>query len=843
MRFLFLTILFLVSDFSLAQTGNIKGNVSDGKSPIPFVNVIILDTRYGAATKTNGDYEIRDIPVGEYTIRFTAVGWETKISGVTIVANRTIKMDVVLQEKSVEVDAVEVIDSYKQDKRDTRTSLIDLNPRTAKVLPGAGEDVFRTLQSLPGVLAINDFSSQLIIRGSGPDQNLIIIDDIEVFNPYRLYGVVSMFNPDAVSEVNLVTGGFPAKYGDRLSAVLDVTNREGNSTKNIIGSLNASIVSANLVLEGRNPFNLRGSWMFNSRRTYYDLIIEPFVKNADLVDDNTSFPNFYDLQAKLVIGPYSGHKILINGILSCDAVDVLSGEKRETPDSISVFNISHNDLAGIAWHYAPNEMFLNKFGISYYKNDGTTDFDSDILDPSLNRSDFDDAIPDTLSPYLLDLGFKGIFSFRKYSISNDISYVSGDHIIEAGIGADFMETFIDFKFDIDPQIVAAFLTNPQFRTVFNDLRNLKNYNRYNIYLQDNYKLTENLFLQPGARLDYYDILDKVYLAPRISLSYAIDELTTIRAIWGQYYQSPGYEKIRDQDRLYDLSEQYTKPLRAEKSTHYVLSIERWLSGEWNIRFESYYKKFKDLYVQKVVQGTSYLTEPIEGRDPRFASGWTEPIIIQGDSTTQIPINGSYGEAYGFELLLAKKNILNNSRLSGWLSYSLAYANRYENDITLPFRFDQRHTMNVVFNYQVSSWLEVGLRWQYGSGYPFTEPIGVKPRVVLEDIDEDGIPETPVIATRTGTGGDNGEEEIIYNVYRGNKIRNARIPPYHRLDIRVNAFADYWGLDWVFYLDIINVYNHSNIINYDYYVNEDLTLGREATTMFPILPTLGFSVKF
>ena len=124
-----------------------------------------------------------------------------------------------------------------QQQNDTRTSLIDLNPRNAKILPGAAEDVFRTLQSLPGILAPNDFSSQLIVRGSGPDQNLIMMDDIEIFNPYRLYGVVSMFNPDAVSDVNLISGGFPAKYGDRLSAVLDVTNREGDKTKNLKGIL------------------------------------------------------------------------------------------------------------------------------------------------------------------------------------------------------------------------------------------------------------------------------------------------------------------------------------------------------------------------------------------------------------------------------------------------------------------------------------------------------------------------------------------------------------------------------------------------------------------------------
>ena len=136
-----------------------------------------------------------------------------------------------------------------------------------------------------------------------------------------------------------------------------------------------------------------------------------------------------------------------------------------------------------------------------------------------------------------------------------------------------------------------------------------------------------------------------------------------------------------------------------------------------------------------------------------------------------------------------------------------------------------------------------VRWQYGSGFPISEPLGIKPRIVLEDRNLDGIPETPVIATRSGTENENGEEQVIYDIDFGNRKLNGRKPEYHRLDIRLNAFADYWGLDWVFYLDVINVYNRSNILNYDYFVTENLVLGREPTIMFPILPTLGFSVRF
>ncbi len=826
-----------------AQTGRVTGTVTENSEPVPSVNIYLQSTKYGTASREDGSYELNRIPAGEYKIKFSSVGYETQVYDLNILSGKTLELNVEMNSVPIEVQQVEVTGFKNQNQNDTRTSLIDLNPKSAKILPGAGEDVLRTLQALPGVVAPNDFSSQLIVRGSGPDQNLIIMDDVEVFNPYRLYGVISMFNPEAVSDINLITGGFPAKYGDRLSAVLDVTNREGDKKKSLKGIINASIVDANLVLEGKNPGGITGSWLVNSRRTYYDLIVEPFVKNAGLVDDNVTFPNFYDVQAKLVLGPFSGHKILLNGIYSRDGVDVVSPENRKTADSVGVFNVTKNDIASMAWHYSPNSRVLNKLIFSWYRNGGATDFESKILDPSLNRDDFEDVIPDTLSGYLLNVKFDADFTFRKYSIDDKFTYVWGENIFEAGAGADLMRTIVDFRFDLDPELLAFFAANPQFRAVLSDIKNVKDYNRYRTYIQNNFKIGERLFFNPSLRFDYYDILNKMYFAPRISLSYALDEITTLRAVWGKYFQSPGYEKFLDQSVLFDFSERYTNELQAENAYHYVLGIERWLTNEWNARIEAYYKDFNDLIIQKKVTGSNYFTERIPGTDPRYIAGWTRPIAVKGDSLTQIPVNNSNGEAYGLEFFLSKKNITGNNKLSGWISYSLAFAERHERELKIPFRFDQRHTVNIVLNYELNNWLHLGMRWQYGSGFPITQPVGVEPRIILEDNNGDAVPETPYFATRRNSSNQGQQREIIYDIDYGDKRLNARKPPYHRLDIRITAFTDFWGMNWSFYLDVINVYNRKNIIGYDYFVTPELTLGRRASTMFPIIPTLGFSTRF
>lgn len=840
----FIIIFFLAISLNLAaQTGTLKGRVTDGRNPIPSVNVFVPELGIGDATNNQGFYTLKNLPTRKLEVRFSAVGYETEEIEIEITSNRTTELNVILKETIIEVQTVTVTGLKVQEQKDTRTSLIDLNPKSAKILAGGVEDVFRTLQTLPGVLAPNDFSSQLIVRGSGPDQNLIVMDDIEVFNPYRLYGVISMFNPDAVSDVNLISGGFPAKYGDRLSAVLDVTNREGDITKTFKGNVNVSIVDANIVLEGRNPFNIKGSWLVNSRRTYYDLIIEPFVKNAGLVDDNTSFPNFYDFQAKLVFGPFNGSKILLNGILSRDGVNVISGKDRNTPDSVGVFNITRNDVLGAAWHFAPSKKLLNKVVLSWYKNNGDTDFDSQILDPSLNRTTFEDAIPDTLKPYLLGFKFSGTFDYRKISFDDKFTYLWGDNVFEAGIGFDKMETTIDFIFDLDPQLEAIFRANPQFRAALSDIKDVKRYNRYRAFVQNNFKVTDRFFFNPSLRYDYYDLLDKQYLAPRFSLSYAIDEITTLRAVWGLYYQSPGYEKLRDQNVLFDLDERFTRTLEAEKAIHYVAGIERWLTNEWSLRFESYYKKFDNLIVQKIVPGTRFITEAIPGKDPKLQSSWTRPVPVIGDSVTQIPINNSNGEAYGFEFFLAKRNIERGSKLSGWISYSLAYADRYELRETFPFRFDQRHTVNIVLNYEFNSWFNVGMRWQYGSGFPISIPSGIKPRIIYADSNGDGELDSPVIATRKPFGNPNAEGEVIYDIDFANQKLNSRKPPYHRLDVRLNFLANFWDLDWNFYLDVVNVYNRKNVVGYDWFITEDLKLDKRQNNMFPILPTLGFAVRF
>jgi outer membrane receptor protein involved in Fe transport len=838
-----LILLALFINFMYASEGGIiRGKVVDSRTlkPIPNANVIIVGTRFGTATDRDGEFEIRNLPPGVYEIEVSVIGYEIGRKTIHIKSGDDVYIRFVLRESYVKMGEVEVLADYRLRRiEDVRPSIVEVDPRSAKVAPGMAEDVMRTLQTLPGVFAPADFTAQLVVRGGSPDENLIIVDGIEVYNPYRLYGFVSMFNPDAVSKINFMTGGFPAKYGDRLSAVLDVVNREGTWDRYFRGNFNISLTNANIIFEGRSPFGVPGSWLISTRRTYYDLILGPIARKTGLLSGDITFPNFYDVQTKIVFQPIDKHKISLTAILSQDAMNIISGENRERPDSISVTDLSHNGTVGLSWTFSPDKNFVYKVLASWYRNSGDSKFEGEILDPTLDPENFiKGKFKDTTSVRLLGMGIKSNFAIEKYFIGFESLLNFGRHMIEFGFGNNFVNSELTFNLKLDPQLEAILKA-----LGFSGLKYFKyteKYNRAYIYVQDKIKFGHKFSFQPGLRLDYYQMLKKFYLSPRFNLLYNIDPITSIRLAYGWYYQSPGYEKLYDQYTFYNLNE--AERLEAERAIHYVFGLERWLTSKWLGRFEVYYKDFDNLIVRKRVRGTEFVAD----RNPEYPvtdrRGWGEPyVVVIDDSVTSIPVNRGDGYAYGFEILIEKRNVGRDDRLTGWISYSLAWAEREIYGTRIPFMFDQRHTFNIVMNYKLSRSLELGVIWRYGSNFPYTEPRGVKPRIVLVDsLDENGnlISRKPKIATDLS-----GNVILNYDFGGIPDYFNARKPPYHRLDVRLTWYRRFWGIDWAFYLDVINVYNRKNVFHYDFHIDKDGRIVKREMQLLPILPTIGISGKF
>lgn len=821
----------------------LKGIITkpDG-TPIEGVVVILSSENTkeaGTETASDGLYLFSNIEQGIYRIKTELVGFKSaERKNIKVTGSDTVTIDIIMDDESYSTEEIDVVsDRFRQAQNDMRTSLLNLSPKTTRVIPGVGEDVLRSLQTLPGVSAPNDFSSQLIVRGSGPDQNLIIMDNIEIFNPYRLYGVFSMFNPETLEDINLITGGFPSKYGDRLSAVLDVSNSEGNKTKYFTGQTNVNIANANLVFSGKLPFkNIPGSWIFSTRRSYYDLILGPFAKKSGLIDESASFPSFEDFQGKVTFGPFKDHKFILNGIYSRDGVNIIPGDSRELEDSISVRDESSNDVLGFAWHYAPNTEFLTKTTFSWYRNKGDAQFGGELLDPVLDRESYTPEVRDSLRALglFLGIGFKSQYTFRKYSIQNSTIFLSKLHKTEIGAGIDIMRTDLSFTLDLDERLRALVQNNPNFSAISNGQLDGKDYYRANVYVMDRVKLSQKLFTQVGARFDYFAINKKAYLSPRINLSYAVDKVTTIRAGTGLYYQSPGYEKLIDAQVFYDLSEEKAKNLEAERSVHFILGAERWLNNDLLVKFESYYKQFSNLITQEKLTGYRYEyyrydpnnNDPSYMRDPK--NWYRSSTKLPYDSVTATPVNGAKGYSYGFEVYLEKKAVNPNTKLSGWLSYSLSFANRDRDGILTPFRYDQRHSVNIVANYKLLSWLELGARFNYSSNFPVTLPKGIRPRVV-----GDSLAVLPIL----------NYVQFDFDFGDASNILADKKPVYHRLDVRATAYTKFWGVNWAFYLDVVNVYNRQNVIGYDFYIDDNLQVKLKKIGQFPILPTIGINARF
>lgn len=851
----FIVLFIAIGNASVGQTASVRGKVFDNaRNPMQGATVQIKSVKRGAISKRDGSFSINNLAAGTYLVETSVIGYETQKKSVTLTDGESETITFVLKQGKVDGKAIEVTASRRvQEQTDTRTSVITVDPREAKYKAGAVEDVFRTLQTMPGVVAPSDFSSQLVVRGSGPDQNLILLDNIEIFNPYRLYGFISLFNPETVSGISLLTGGFPAKYGDRLSAVLDVINREGYTGNGYIaGKLNISLTNANLVTEGALPF-WNGSWLLSSRRTYYDLIAGPIARSTGAVDGDVALPNFRDLQGKIVVQPWENHKFFVNGLTSRDNTEFTSGANRQQADSISITDRSFNDVLGLTWVYTAANNFVTTTGLSYYANTGATTFGglggSQVIagtTDQVSREDFV-KLQDSLRkagmdiPTLFSISGETGYNFRKTSLKNDnIWKLDSIHTVEFGAQYDQIYTGVIVNIDLDPRLKALRASNPRIPPIPESFENGVDYFRTAFYAQDNIRVTDKLTLQPGFRTDYYALLNKTYVAPRMSGSYAFTSATTLRAAWGFYYQSPGYEKLFDAQVFLDLTDSNVTNLRAEKATHYVLGLDHMLNDEWQLRVEGYYKNFNDLVLPKRVKGTVYSVEKIPNLPDsvyRTRNGWTTPVASIGDSLTTVPINSATGEAYGIEIMLQKIGSVGENNLYGWVSYSLALANRYREGYTIPFNFDRRHSINIVGGYKAYDWLDISFTFTYGSGFPWTKATGIKPRIVT-------VKDT--VTGQLNAKIDTDWRGVIFDVDRGGleNINQGRLPDYHRLDLRFTTYAHWYDLDWTFYLDIINVYNNRNIISEQYRVNrETLELTTRQQSMLPILPTLGFSVKF
>ncbi len=716
--------LFLLAPGALAQNwGEVEGRVTQRGvgGAIPGANVVVDGTGFGTATDADGAYSIR-IPTGTYVLRFSAVGFQARTKEVTVRKNETARLDLALEETDIEMEGVEV----EAEEIAPDAGVYTLDPKDAENIPSPlGNDVFRALKVLPGVTSNNELSYQYSVRGGGYNENLYYVDGFEVYTPFRTkqgeQEGLGLINLDMTERITLYTGGFPARYGGKLSSALDVAYaRPGGDGENTVeGGAYASTLDAGGhvkvgLLDGRLGIALAG----RSARP------QSFFGTQELKGEYD--PEFGDVQSTVTYRIAEGHEIQGLGFY-------LNHRFRLVPTSRRTFFGTFQDLRSIALGYTGVEedgytlgfggvRLLSKITNALRVEHEASYFDVEeyeTLDISgtsiLARIDNPFEDPDDPSN-LIQTGAASQRDVadnrvRVTTLSGGGRYrlSLGRHAAEAGWNARQLD-FEDQLFEVSyaASLVGAGSREPVALDSLSD-QSAFGEQQYSLYVQDAVDVLRQsgrLVVTGGVRGDYFSFNDEWTVSPRLSARYIWDELTTLTAATGVYHQAPTYRELRGEP-IYSsrdstgsvLLPSLNRDIQSQRALQFIAGVERFFpSVRFYGRAEAYYKGLTNLI--------TYDVENVR-------------TVYSGE-------NDADGYAFGFDLQLRGEFV---PGLESWLNYGfLKTSEEFLQPTagvsgTVPRPTDRRHNVALFVQDYVpnsTSW-KVHLRALFGTGTPYTPP--------------------------------------------------------------------------------------------------------------------------
>ena len=778
--------------------------------PLSYVNVFVVvgGSYKGSASNQDGYYLISNLFPGEYNVNASIIGYKMMTNNVILDKEDEARLDFRLDVSAIEGEEVNVSAERIKFEQSMESSRISLDLREINTVPGFIEaDVFRTLQMLPGVQSGGDFSSALYVRGSTPDQNLIMLDGITVYNPYHLGGIFSTFNTDAIKEADFHAGGFPARYGGRMGAILNVINREGNTEK-ITGSGNISLVTGKALIEGPLPKwkGMKGSWLLSGRRTYFD----QFVKL--LTGGTGEFPYyFYDYQFKTNLDLGQNHRLTYTRFYGDDIVRYSGSDESSNNDggtSKNKYGIDWpwgNHTNGLTWRWIVSPKMVAKtfLSSSRYRYDFNFNYDN-----KESYIDNDSTIQNNLA---FDIIYKDIIKDR--TLETEIVFnVNEKHTIMSGF---------QLK-DINFELVNEFRITTLDTTFLEIPLNMKNKTReFSTYIQDKWDATDKIKFQGGLRFAHYNLHDTLYIEPRIGMKYNFSSDMSFKINWGRYHQFLITANDPDENfRLIDLWLGLPADKPASVSDHTILGFEYFSPKNILYRVETYYKDFDHLLSLK-----------------------QEEVYTENEDDVQTTTMNEFWDtdayAYGLELLVKKTS----GKFKGWVGYTFAKTFNYTppNGWYAP-NHDRTHTLNVVTTVELPNWvsdnLEMNASLTASSGNPYT-PIKGRSYDWEKELNGTRDEERAIDL-----------EWKLNNKYLVDEKNSDRYPSYFRWDLgitRKNRRLFKWNYES--YFQIINITNHKNALSYTYRTNTDQSVGnrgvveRAALNTFPFMIFTGVKFDF
>ena len=804
--------IFFILAINAQQTSTISGFVRDNATgePLSYVNVFVVigDSYKGSATNQDGYYVISNLFPGKYNVNASIIGYKMTTNKVTLASDEKLRLDFRLNVSALEGQEVNVSAERIKFQQSIESSQISLDLREINTVPGFIEaDVFRTLQMLPGVQSGGDFSSALYVRGSTPDQNLIMLDGITIYNPYHLGGIFSTFNTDAIKEADFHAGGFPARYGGRMGAILNVINREGNTEK-ITGSGNISLVTGKALIEGPLPKwkGIKGSWLLSGRRTYFDQFINLVTGTKG------QFPYFfYDYQFKTNLDINQNHRLTYTRFYGDDILRFSSSDQSSNNiggTSKNTYGVDWpwgNHTNGLTWRWIVSPSIVAKTFLSSSRYRYDFDF---YFDTKETYIDNDSTFQNNLA---FDVVYKDIIKDR--TLETEIIWKANDkHTVTSG----FQIKNINFE------LVNKFIITTLDTTFTEKPLDMRNKTReLAAYIQDKWSVTNNLKLQGGLRLAHYNLHDTLYVEPRIGMKYNFSSDMSFKINWGRYHQFLITANDPDENfRLIDLWLGVPEDKPASVSDHTILGFEYFSPDDILFRVETYYKDFDNLLSLK-----------------------QEDVYTENEDDVQTTTMNEFWDtdayAYGLELL-AKKT---SGKIKGWIGYTYAKTFNYTppNGWYAP-NHDRTHTLNIVSTIELPKWasdnLEMSASLTASSGNPYTP---IKGRSYDWNQELNGARDEDQAINL---------EWKLSNKYLVDEKNSDRYPPYFRFDLgltRKNRRLFKWKYDS--YFQIINITNHKNALSYTYRTNTDQSVGnrgvveRAAINTFPFMIFTGVQFEF
>ncbi len=802
---IFISLTFLVAQNTSSINGFVRNNANG--EPISYANVFISNTSIGAATNRDGYFVISDIPLGEYEVNVSMIGYAVHKEMVELFDGSPVRLEIGMKDQVIEGSEVLVTAERQKFERSIESSQISLDIREINSAPAFIEpDVFRTLQMLPGVQTTSDFSSALYVRGSTPDQNLIMLDGIVVYNPYHLGGIFSTFNTDAIKEADFHAGGFPARHGGRMGAILNVINREGN-TNEITGMANISLISSKGLLEGPLPRwrGMKGSWMISGRRTYFDSIVDalkiPMGQKADGTDAYFQFPYFfYDYQVKINLDINQDHRITYSRFYGDDVLDY-SWDERESIDNANVdrdtetgFSIKWpwgNRTNGLIWRWIMSPEVVAKTFVSNSRY--RFDFDLGFY----FRDTYTYA--DSVTAIFTDVNWRLYDIINDNSIETELTWKATDrHEITGG----FQLKSVDF--DLGEEVKIA---TQDTSVIFSPLTLDNKTREISFFIQDRWEFSEKLKFQLGIRGTDYNLHDEFYLDPRLGMKYHYSKDIALKLNWGLYHQFLTTANNQDENlRLVELWLGIPEDKPAAISQHIIGGLEYMSPKNIFYRLELYQKDFDNLLTLK--QENQNTMEGGESDTP-FNEFWD-----------------TRGNSWGVEFLLKKSS----GRLNGWVGYTYAETKYFTEPSGWHHpNFDRTHTINVVGNIELTEELEISTALTQSSGNPYTKILG---RVY--DWEQNLYSDTYWYPLDSYIVGEKNTE---------------RYDDYFRIDVGMTRKGgNLFGLEYDTYWQVMNVTKHLNAFSYAYRTKtgmngDQLGVERRVVPQFPLILTFGVKFDF